>query len=95
MKTKLINAEILDKAHHRNGVGGMPFTVAIIDDKENGKMLVVRFDKQGDQGAGAILCAAFNLEKLAEGNIAFGENSWRGDHYAALMDEAAEQEERS
>ena len=25
--------------------------------------------------------AVFNLDKLALGNIAFGENSWRGDRY--------------
>jgi hypothetical protein len=34
------------------------------------------------------VCAAFDIKLLAQGNIKFGENSWRGDHYAEVMDGA-------
>lgn len=71
--------------YHRNGVGGMGFHVAIL--KEDGRnMLVVRFPKEADKDAGAILCAAFDLALLAEGVIEFGHNSWRGDHYNEVVD---------
>lgn len=93
MRTKTENHSIEKIAHHRNGVGGVPFQVAIMDDPENGKMLVVRFDKQADRGAGGVLCAAFKLELLKGDEITFGINSWRGDHYAAIFDRLVPSEE--
>ena len=66
---------ILDHAHHRNGVGGAPFKVAIVHDAELDRdMLVVMFADQ-------YYTAAFDLELLQERDIRFGSNSWRGDHY--------------
>jgi len=81
--------EILDKAHHRNGVGGVPFEVSIIKDSENGKMLVIRFDDQAEKMAGGSLCAVLKLDLLKDEKISFGVNSWRGDVYASAMDEVA------
>lgn len=73
-------------AHHRNGVGGAPFKVAVVDDADQGKMLVVMFEEEGHT-------AVFDLQKLAEGVIEFGENSWRGDKYEAeLRDEMWKEE---
>jgi len=60
--------------HHRNGVCGAPFHVLIFRDPDEGRMVGIVFE-QGYH------VAVFNLDKLAVGNIAFGVNSWRGDHY--------------
>jgi hypothetical protein len=60
-------------ACHRNGVGGEPFhAVTFTDDRQN--MFATVFEEPGH-------IAVFNRDKLGEGNITFGENSWRGDHY--------------
>ena len=87
-------------AYHRNGVGGCGFYCAIV--KDNGRdMLVVRFQGEYDNGenidqrVGAIVCAAFDTKLLALGNIAFGANSWRGDHYAPVIDAAIKEREAS
>jgi hypothetical protein len=51
---------------HRNGVSGAPFYVLIFRDPDEGRMVGIVFDQLG---------------KLGDGNITFGENSWRGDRY--------------
>ena len=71
--------------HHRNGVGGVPFHVAIVEDRRDGKpqeMLVVRFD-----GDDCYVCA-FSLEKLDKREIRFYYNSFRGDHFDEFMDKS-------
>ena len=75
-------------AYHRNGVAGLGFHVAIV-----GGMLVVRFPSESDQAAGGVLCAAFSLQKLAERDIAFASNSWRGDEFAPMIDAAIARDE--
>lgn len=78
-------------AYHRNGVGGLGFHVAIVEDTfdraEKRDMLVIRFDKRADQETGGTVCAAFDLAELAKGVIEFGENSWRGDYYHETIDD--------
>ena len=61
---------------HRNGVCGTPFYVLILTfrDPDQGRMVGIVFDAEHH-------VAVFNLDKLALGNITFGVNSWRGDHY--------------
>src|SRR5574341_2169060 len=71
--------------YHRNGVCGLGFHVLIIRDEDR-KMLVVRFDKSADNDTGSVVCAAFDLAELGKDNIAFMENSYRGDHYATIVD---------
>jgi hypothetical protein len=83
-----MSVKILKLATHRNGICGLPFTVAIVKDGKR-KMLVVRFDKQADKDTGNVVCAAFDLEKLALFDIEFGSNSWRGDHYHQIIDKAS------
>ena len=39
--------------------------------------------------------AVFNLDKLALGNIAFGVNSWRGDHYEPYLRKAIVEHQRA
>jgi hypothetical protein len=69
MKLRIENIQ-----HHRNGISGAPFQALIFRDPEAGRMLGIVFDERHH-------VAVFNLDKLALGNIAFGENSWRGDQY--------------
>lgn len=78
-----MTSNILKVARHRNGVCGVPFTVAIFHDQTGTKMLGIRFDDDSQ-----CYTCAFDLEKLAADVIEFGENSFRGDHYEPVMKEA-------
>ena len=85
--------KVTDLHYHRNGISGLGFYVAIV--KEDGRdMLVIRFPKEADRQTGNVVCAAFDLELLEKRDIVFGSNSYRGDHYATLMDKAIEVRER-
>jgi len=64
--------------YHRNGISGAPFHVLLFRDPDQGHMLGIVFEQ-------AYHVAVFNLDKLAHGNIAFGINSWRGDHYEPFL----------
>ena len=64
---------ILDTACHRNGICGAPFDVVTFHDGDSRKVAVL-FEAPYH-------CAVLDVDKLALGNITFGENSWRGDHY--------------
>jgi hypothetical protein len=82
--------------YHRNGISGLGFHVGIVEEKEEGKtrrMLVVRFPKKADDDTGNVVCAAFDLAQLKKEIIEFGHNSWRGDYYFGVMDEAIAKEE--
>lgn len=68
-----MKVRVLAAAHHRNGVCGEPFDVAIVDDGESKKVVILFGEKN--------TCAVLDIKMLAEGNIRFGENSWRGDQY--------------
>jgi hypothetical protein len=78
MRVKRIKVRAID--HHRNGIGGAPFHVAIFDedkvahDDDQGRKVGIIFE-QPDH------CAVLDIAKLANGDIAFGSNSWRGDGY--------------
>jgi hypothetical protein len=68
---------IIDIAHHRNGISGAPFEVALFEDHEpaaGSRKVAILFE-------GRYHCAVLDVAKLAQGDIAFGSNSWRGDHY--------------
>jgi hypothetical protein len=58
-------------AHHRNGIGGAPFA-AVLFDHEGSRKVAVLFEAPDH-------CAVLDVSKLANGDIAFGSNSWRGD----------------
>jgi hypothetical protein len=89
--------EVREMAYHRNGVSGMGFYVGIVHEKdEDGEerdMLVVRFPKESDKKAGAVMCAVFDIAKLNNRDIEFGSNSWRGDYYHATMDKEIDKRE--
>ena len=61
--------------YHRNGICGAPFYVFLFRDNEQKRNMVATvFDESAH-------CAVFDVDLLAQGNIKFGENSWRGDNY--------------
>lgn len=80
--------------YHRNGISGLGFHVGIVEEMgEDGKireMLVVRFLKEADKETGNVVCAAFDFAKLDKREIRFFYNSWRGDYYSYVMDDAIE-----
>jgi hypothetical protein len=75
--------KILDTANHRNGICGAPFAVVLFEDKgrEGSRKVAVLFDHEAH-------CAVLDVDKLAAGDIAFGSNSWRGDHYEPSLRKA-------
>lgn len=86
--TDMKNLQIVNADFHRNGVGGMPFHVALVDDPNEGDTkLVIMFEAEGHT-------AVLSLDKLIESeDISFGSNSYRGDRYEeALRDELWESE---
>jgi hypothetical protein len=76
----LINLQIVNADYHRNGVAGMPFKVALVDDPNDGDTkLVIMFEAEGHT-------AVLSLDKLIESeDISFGSNSYRGDRYEEVL----------
>jgi len=74
---------IIDIAHHRNGICGAPFQVALFEDQgpEGSRKVAILFDEPR-------YCAVLDIAKLAAGDIEFGSNSWRGDNYEAPLRQA-------
>jgi hypothetical protein len=63
---------------HRNGISGAPFHVLVFRDSDEGRMLGIVFEQE-------YYVAVFHLGKLAQDDIAFGSNSWRGDQYEPYL----------
>ena len=78
---------IIDIARHRNGICGAPFHAVLFESKEQpgSTMLGVVFDAKD-------YVAVFDVEKLGQLNIRFGENSHRGDAYEAALRNAINQQ---
>lgn len=73
------NLQIINASFHRNGVAGLPFYVALVDDPESDDVkLVIMFEAEGHT-------AVLSLDKLINEDIEFGSNSWRGDQYEAVL----------
>ena len=72
--------QIIAIGHHRNGVCGTPFNVVLFHDTDEPRRrkVAILFELQS-------CCAVLDVDKLAAGDIAFGSNSWRGDHYEPLL----------
>lgn len=76
--------KVISADFHRNGVSGVPFRVAIVEnpfevEEQEGRtfLVVTMADEDGDYDRQAT--AVFAMDKLAEGEIRFFYNSWRGD----------------
>jgi len=70
---------IKEIAYHRNGIGGEGFYVVYFTARgpckvRNKTFYAILFDTVGQ-------CAVLGQAELAEGTIAFGKNSWRGDDF--------------
>lgn len=80
---------ISEPAYHRNGICGEPFKVCTFTMHENNepprRMVAVRF--ADDKPYGNPRIAVFDLDLLAEGEIRFVQNSWRGDHFVDDLDQ--------
>jgi hypothetical protein len=72
--------KIIDTAFHRNGICGAPFHVVLFTDlgPEGSREVAIVFEDSG-------YCAVLDVAKLAAGDIAFGNNSWRGDKYESQL----------
>lgn len=66
-------------AHHRNGICGAPFHVVTFSDKENKNLIAVVFPE-------LYHTAVLSIDLLP--CIAFGFNSFRGDHYEFALRDA-------
>ncbi len=66
--------KLQEVAYHRNGVHGAGFYVVRFHERGNGNMLGIVFEEEGN-------IAVLNTDLLADGNIKFGENSWRYEDY--------------
>lgn len=78
-------------SYHRNGVSGRSFYAALFVCKDNGLMVAAIFPNGEDDEVIPTFnmdepeIAVFQLDKLMEETVAFGENSWRGDYYAPAI----------
>lgn len=65
---------VVDWDYHRNGICGAPFHAVLFDDvgDENTRKLAIVFEAPHH-------CAVLDVAKLAQGIVAFGRNSYRGD----------------
>lgn len=74
----------IDRVHsvafHRNGIGGAPFHAVVFEDAgpEGSRKLAILFEEPCH-------IAVLDIRKLGQGNIAFGQNSWRGDLYEPAL----------
>ena len=98
MQIKLETTEVkIEKiAYHRNGVSGEPFFVINFTCIQVGEMVGIVFTKYNEEHDKFFLdmnprVAVFEREKLGDGIIEFGENSYRGDHYSYYLLDAINQ----
>ena len=78
-----MNLTIINFDHHRNGICGAPFAVILFEGAgaEGSRKVALLFEQDGH-------CAVLDVDKLAQGDIAFGSNSWRGDRFEQSLRKA-------
>ena len=79
--------KVTDVASHRNGICGAPFHVVLFEEAEGTQVGIV-FDEPHH-------CAVLNVQKLSQGDIKFGSNSYRGDLYEPLLRNAIRKNEEA
>jgi hypothetical protein len=82
------NITVIAKANHRNGICGARFHAIVFEDDgaEVSRKLGIVFDHEAH-------CAVLDITKLANGDIAFGSNSFRGDTYEPALRAAIRQQQ--
>ena len=92
---KILN--VLGMDHHRNGVCGDPFKVAVYMAEVDGvkrKMVTVRFRENDGETLSKTTTCTFDVDCLVQGDVAFAEgNSWRGDHFAIATEDIFKEDE--
>ena len=78
--TQSTRIRVIETACHRNGICGAPFHVVLFHDTgdENTRKVGILFEEPYH-------CAVLDVAKLAEGSIAFGVNSYRGDRFESAL----------
>lgn len=82
-----LTINVLEVAHHRNGITGASFNVVKFDmkeDAENRRMVGIVF-KEADH------VAVLDLDLLTDGDI---KTAWRGDHFASELRKAIDEERK-
>jgi hypothetical protein len=82
--------KVTDIDYHRNGISGAPFYAVTFnwkDDKATRHMVAAVF-----RGPGQV--AVLDAGMASKGNVTFGSNSWRGDHFEASLRLAIEEYEK-
>lgn len=84
MKLSVLNID-----YHRNGGGGAPFYAVVFRDRgpEASVKLGVVFDEPWHT-------AVLDVAKLADCDVEFGSNSWRGDRYEPHLRKIIKQHQR-
>lgn len=80
---------ILNIDHHRNGISGAPFYAVVFRDtgSEGSIKVAVLFDSLHH-------VAVLDIAKLADCDIEFGSNSWRGDFFELALRRAIRKHNR-
>lgn len=93
---KITNIKV---ASHRNGVCGWPFWVVSFDWQNEDRVsrrMVATIPYVGEDSKlnreDCIVCVLC-VDQLAAGDVAFGSNSWRGDHFADRLWKAIDEYE--
>ncbi|RPJ36895.1 MAG: hypothetical protein EHM35_07345 [Planctomycetaceae bacterium] len=76
---------------HRNGIYGQPFSVVLFEWRDDGKarrMLGIELGEEAEKDLGAAPTFVVDVDMAAAGNVEFGHNSWRGDHFTGALRKA-------
>jgi len=84
MRTSILNID-----YHRNGIGGAPFHAIVFRDRSDseGAKIGIVFEEPWHT-------AVLDIAKLAECDVEFGSNSYRGDRYEPMLRRAIAQFQR-
>lgn len=80
-KGKMIG-KVIAVDHHRNGIGGTPFSIVLFTDKDTKEKFVGIVPDDDENTWNAFV---LSVDRMVNNDIAFGSNSWRGDNYASEL----------
>jgi hypothetical protein len=85
-----MNLRVFNINYHRNGIAGAPFHAVVFRDRgvEGSRKVAILFEAPQH-------CAVLDVDKLNQGDTAFGSNSWRGDQYEPHLRKAIAKHQRT